>query len=199
MQQNFAAALSAAFFDHVRDAPFGGRLSQPQVDGLNTLAAAWIKYGDGDLHKLAYVLATAFHETAETMQPIYERGSRSYFDRYEPGTAAGRALGNTYPGDGYLFRGRGFVQLTGRANYAKAGLALKEPLTRSPDLALGPDLAARIAVLGMMQGWFTGKKLGDYIRPGSVDYVNARRVINGTDRASTIALYAANFERALKA
>ena len=47
-------------------------------------------------------------------------------------------------------------------------------------------------------GDFTGKKLSDYIKPGSVDYVNARRIVNGTDCAEQIADYASKYEDALK-
>lgn len=183
------AALSAAFFDHVRDIPFGGRLSQPQVDGMNILASTWARDGDGNAQKLAYILATAFHETAETMQPIAEYG---------------RGAGHPYgvvDQTGKAPYGRGFVQLTWRQNYEKADaeLGLGGRLAADYDLALEPDIAAKIAIMGMMQGWFTGKKLSDYIRPGSVDYVNARRIINGTDLAHTIAIYATNFDQALGA
>jgi hypothetical protein len=193
-----APALSAGFFNAIRSAPFGGRLTQRQVDGVNHLAAAWERNGDGDAAKFAYVLATAFHETAATMQPVRERGSKAYLAKYDTGKLA-HELGNTpaADGDGQLYAGRGFVQLTGRANYERAGKVLGFDLIKTPDLALDPEIAALIAILGMMHGWFTGKKLGDYIRPGSVDFVNARRIINGTDKAQQIAVYAANFQHAL--
>lgn len=184
-----AGSLSAAFFDAVRHAPFGGSLSQSQVDGINALAAAWGHDGDADRHKLAYVFATAFHETWRTMQPVAEVGH-----------------GNGHPyglvdSSGKAPYGRGLVQLTWRVNYLRADhdLNLGGRLAADYDLALEPDIAAPIAVKGMLEGWFTGKKLADYIRPGSVDYVNARRVINGTDMAETIALYAGSFQRALSA
>lgn len=188
---------SAAFFAASRTAPFGGSLSQSQVDGINALLNAWASLGDGDNRKLAYVLATTFHETAQTMQPIYEEGSRDYFNKYEPGTPLGKELGNTIRGDGFLFRGRGFVQLTGRANYLKAGRALALDLAGTPDLALELSVAARVAFRGMTEGWFTGKKLGDYFTPTACDYLDARRIINGTDQAGKIAVYAKQFDVAL--
>jgi putative chitinase len=146
----------------------------------------------------AYVLATSFHETEYTVTPIYEHGERAYFDKYEPGTPIGRRLGNTQPGDGFRYRGRGYVQLTGRANYEKAGRIIGVDLVNNPDLALDPKIAARILVAGMVSGWFTGKKLSNYIDLQHSDFVNARRIINGTDRANTIALYAQQFDMLLK-
>ncbi|PBB75217.1 hypothetical protein CK227_10520 [Mesorhizobium sp. WSM4308] len=145
----------------------------------------------------AYVLATAYHETAHTVKPIYERGAKAYFNKYKPGTKIGKALGNSVKGDGYLFRGRGYVQLTGRANYARAGKELAIDLLRQPDLALLSANAAQIIVLGMVEGWFTGKKLSDYINSAKSDFANARRVINGTDKADLIAGYAKQYDTLL--
>ena len=64
-----------------------------------------------------------------------------------------------------------------------------------------PDkaLAAQVMFAGMSQGWFTGKKLSDYFKDGKADWKNARRIINGTDKADTIAGYGKAFYRALQA
>lgn len=59
--------------------------------------------------------------------------------------AYGNRMGNLSPGDGWAFRGRGIVQLTGRAEYRAAGAALGLPLEARPDLAVQPPVAARIA------------------------------------------------------
>jgi hypothetical protein len=67
------------------------------------------------------------------------------------------------------------------------------------NLALVASTSALITVGGMRDGDFTGMKLSDYIKPGSVDYVNARRIVNGTDRAEQIAGYAEKYEEALRA
>lgn len=150
------------------------------------------------LQQTAYVLATAKWETAHTMQPIHERGARAYFDKYEPGTNIGKVLGNKERGDGYLYRGRGFVQLTGRMNYGRAGAMLALDLLGKPDLALEPAAAAHIITQGMAEGWFTGKKLADYIGPPGADYRNARRIVNGTDKAAEIAAIAVEYEAALR-
>lgn len=182
-----------AFYKAVRPM-FGGAISQKQVDGIEALLAA--TEGLPITHR-AYLLATSKHETSDTMQPITEYGGRRYFDKYDTGKLA-KALGNTpeADGDGFKYRGRGYVQLTGRANYAKAGDWLKLDLLGNPYLALQPTIAAQILVRGCCNGWFTGKKLSDYL-PG--DYINARRVVNGTDKADLIAGYARGFEAALVA
>jgi len=179
--------MNAAFFAGVRPL-FGGSLSQSQVDGINTIIKAFNERGDGDRRHLAYLLATAKHETADTMAPIHERGTKAYFDKYEPSTKIGKALGNTAPGDGYRYRGRGFAQLTGRGNYRKFGIE------DQPDKALDPEIAANILVIGCLKGWFTGKALGDYEA-----FRDMRRVVNGTDKADLIAGYAEAFLRALNA
>jgi putative chitinase len=175
------------FFDHVR-ASFGN-LGQGQVDGFNALLNAWDLDGDGDQHKLAYVLATAWHETAATMQPIAEYGHGAGHD-YGVADFTGKSP-----------YGRGYVQLTFRANYVKADdkLNMGGRLAANYDLALDPHVAGPIIVLGMMQGWFTGKKLGDFISATYVDFTQARTIVNGLDRASLIAGYAVSFASALTA
>lgn len=185
----------AAFYDAVRSSLFGNRLSAGQVDGMNVILREWQQSGSGNDRQLAYVLATVKHETANTMQPITEYGGRSYFDKYD-----GRAdLGNTQPGDGFRFRGRGFVQITGRNNYERMGKRLGIDLVNNPDMALKPDIAAQLLTIGMTEGIYTGKSLSDYIGATRCDYVNARRIVNGTDRAQLIAGYAKQFEAALQA
>lgn len=183
------------FFDVVR--PLFGKLNQQQVDSFNRVFES---YPEGVLViHMAYAMATAFHETAATMQPITEYGPKSYFNKYEPGTKIGKNLGNTQHGDGYKYRGRGFVQLTGRANYVKAGKKLEIDLVGNPDLALDFDHARHIMRAGMDEGWFTGKKLDDYLTKDKTDYRNARRIINGMDCAEKIAGYAKTFEEGLEA
>lgn len=201
--------MNATFYAGVRSSVFGGSMTQGQVDGCEVITKAWEKYGDGDTQKLAYLLATAFHETARTMQPIYERGNGDgpdadkwddYLEKYDTGKLA-KALGNSpeADGDGVLYAGRGYVQLTGLANYKKASAKLGVDLVKSPAKALDPDIAARILISGCMGGWFTGKRLHDYIDNGTASYIGARRVVNGQDKAKLIAGYAVHFEHALEA
>lgn len=146
----------------------------------------------------AYMLATTWHETAFTMQPIDEYGSNAYFEkRYGYTTKVGRTLGNRKPNDGILFHGRGYVQLTGRNNYARVGDQLKVDLVSNPNLVKSPEIAYQVMSQGMIRGWFTGKQLSDYINGSKCDYVNSRRIINGTDKAQQIAKYAKIFEAPL--
>lgn len=132
----------------------------------------------------AYVLATAYHETAHTMNPVVE----AYWC-----SEAWREKNLRY----YPWHGRGYVQLTWERNYVKAGKAIGVDLIADPSLAMIPKNAAAILVEGSAQGWFTGKKLADYIDGVNCDFVNARRVINGKDRAGLIAEYAHAYDAAL--
>lgn len=184
--------MNADFYNAVRSRLADGKLSQSQVNAFEAIDAAWAKYGDGDNRKLAYVLATAWHETGrfKWLKEIW--GPTAAQKRYE-----GRAdLGNTVAGDGARFMGRGLVQITGRRNYTDWGRRLGLDLLKEPQLAEHLDVAARILVEGMMKGTFTGLKLADYIG-AKADYKEARRVVNGTDKASLIAGYAVKFESAL--
>jgi len=143
------------------------------------------------LDHIAYIMATVSHESA--FAPIAEIGPREYFQRYE-----GRLdLGNTEPGDGYRFRGRGYVQITGRRNYTLFSKILGINLIDNPNLALVPDTAAHICVKGMKDGLFTGRKLSDYDRPTGYDFVKARAIVNDQDRADLIASYARHYRAAM--
>lgn len=196
------------FFEQVRATLFTGRLTQGQADGLTRILDAWeATHAAKDDRWLAYALGTAFHEVAFTMQPIHEFGGNAYFFRmYDRGSpsAARRAvaaeLGNTQAGDGVLFHGRGYVQLTGRRNYTKMGQTFGVDLTSSAaaaDRVLEAGLAAKIMFYGMEKGSFTGKKLGDSFNQTTEDWRNARRIINRLDMADVIASYARKFYAAI--
>lgn len=181
-----------AFYDTVKQ--LFGKLSQKQVSGFEEILAATEHL---PITHRAYLLATTWHETGKTMQPIREKGGAGYLKKYDTGNLA-KALGNTpeADGDGIRYAGRGYVQITGLANYKKASALVGLDLVSNPELALQPTVAAKILVDGCERGIFTGKKLSDYL-PG--DYREARRVVNGKDKADLIAVYAARFEKALTA
>lgn len=180
--------MDAAFFDAVRSSLYAGALSQTQVDSLEAIGQAWEQYGDGDNRKLAYILATAHHETGafKWLREIW--GPTAAQKRYE----GRKDLGNVQSGDGKKFMGRGFVQLTGRRNYTDWSKRTGLDLLKEPDLVMKPAVAARILVQGSMLGTFTGKKLGDYS-----SFTDMRRVVNGLDKAALIAGYAERFLAAL--
>lgn len=181
--------MSDKFFAAVRKMAEGGKLSQIQVDHLNRILAATTAM---PITHRAYILATAHHETGQFKWLREIWGPTAQQKRYE-----GRAdLGNTVTGDGKRFLGRGYVQITGRRNYTDWSKRLGLDLVAKPELAERPEIAAKILVEGMRLGTFTGKKLSDYL-PG--DYINARRIVNGTDKANLIAGYAKQFEAALSA
>ncbi|MGV2975691.1 glycoside hydrolase family 19 protein [Roseibium alexandrii] len=137
-------------------------------------------------NQAAYILATAYWETARTMKPVKEAYWLSEDWR--------RKNLRYYP-----WYGRGYVQLTWEANYKKAGNVLGVNFIADPDKLLEPENSARILVQGSMEGWFTGKKIPDYITLKKSDFRNARRVINGMDKASEIAKLARGYDEALKA
>ncbi|WP_246725642.1 glycoside hydrolase family 19 protein [Beijerinckia sp. L45] len=166
------------FFSAIRPKLFSS-LTQDQVDGFDQLIDVWEQsYSTSPIAYLAYCLATATWETGRTIQPIEE---------------VGKGRGTAYGPTG--FWGRGYVQLTWEANYKKAGTELGVDLVDNPTLALDPIIAAKIMYRGMLDGWFTSKKLSDYIPH---DPVEARRIINGTDHAQTIAGYYDVYLSALK-
>lgn len=177
------------FFVSVRASLFGGRLTAGQVQGMEAKLQAFREAGYSPAHA-AYALATSFHETAKRMLPVREGLNVS--DSW-------RARNLRY----YPYYGRGDVQLTWLINYQRADreLGLGGKLVQNLDLALDPDISAKVMTLGMKEGWFTKKKLSDYLPAtwGTTDqFVQARKIINGTDRAADIAAYAIKFQQALK-
>lgn len=154
----------AKFFQGIRKV--FGKLDQKQVDGITAILDEWDRRGLKDMRCLAYMFATAKIETAHTMQPITEMGGLKYLKskRYWP------------------WVGRGWVQLTWEYNYRKAKQKTGADLLSNPELALNLAIATKIMFDGMAEGWFTGKKLGDYFNNQKTDWVNARKIINGRDR-----------------
>jgi hypothetical protein len=169
------------YFPLVRKRPFGGSLSQKQVDGQNAILARW-ELGPGlineDPRHIAFALATTFHETSKTMQPIEEYGKGS-----------GMKYGKPDPETKQVYYGRGFVQLTWRENYARAtqelGLVGEDDLEWHAARALDPEIAAVVMFRGMSEGWFrTGndgkpETLKKYFSELRDDPYNAREIING--------------------
>lgn len=182
-------------------AALGYPITSDRREGIRAIVSA-AEEADVTDPQLAYILATAWHETAHTFQPIGEYGGVEYkrrrYDVTGDNPSRARSMGNDEPGDGVLYAGRGYVQLTWKNNYEKAGNKIGVDLVNEPERALETDVAAAILVFGTIGGWFTGKKLGAYVNDTKTDYVGARRVVNGTDQAEKIASYAKSIETALR-
>ena len=186
------------FFDEVRKDLFHGSLTQSQVDEMEYILGIWEKHfeeanpRDGT-NWLAYALASFFHETAETMRAIEEYGKGS-----------GKSYGQPAGPYGQKYYGRGHIQLTWHDNYKKGERYLKErygvdaPLEKEPHRMLHGETSALVSFDGMIHGWFTGVGLPKYFNGTTEDPVNARRIVNGTDRADLIAGYYRKFKPALK-
>lgn len=141
------------------------------------IADECVRQGLGLDTQIAYVLATADHETNHTFKPVTEAywlpDPDAYLKKHHP--------------DYYPYYGRGFVQLTWKDNYAKYGRLLNKDLVGHPELALDPEIALFVLVHGFKVGTFTGRQLSDYVNAGKTDFRNARRCINGLDKADEIA------------
>jgi hypothetical protein len=159
------------FYSQIRATLVKGGLNQSQVDGFEAILDEWERRNLSDLRWLAYIMATAWHETAQRMQPIEEYGR-----------GKGKAYAPTY-------YGRGFVQITWERNYARLSDVIGVDLVTHPEKAMEMDNAIQILFEGMIDGLFTGKKLSDYFGK-SADWRGARAIVNGKDRAADIAGYA---------
>lgn len=216
----------AAFYAALRQRAsgvFGTSLSAKQVEGVEAILDEAQRRGTSLLH-LAAILAEAAHETGEKMQPISEnlnysaqRLTQVWPKRFPTLASAkpyannpqrlankvyGDRLGNTDPNDGWIYRGRGLAQITGKTNYAKFGIA------GTPDKASEMATAVRILFDGMEKGLFTGRKLADYdavlfVHPPipTFQYYASRSIINGdmAVNGKKIDTYGRAFEAALKA
>jgi hypothetical protein len=166
-----------AFFDIVRHSVFGGALTPNQVEGLNKiLDYRDEKYPAITEAQFAYILATAFWESARTMQPITELGTERYL-RAKP----------YYP-----WIGRGLVQVTWDYNYKKFGALHPEDMLKWPQ-------ALDALFRGMLDGMFTAHKLSEFVNAEKADFFHARKVVNGLDKAAVISTIALCFWKALQA
>lgn len=171
---------------------YSGSLTTFQFEGIQTIIEQWEQYGQlTDLRQLAYILATIKHETANTFRPIEEYGKgkgRPYYELI----------------NGHRYYGRGYVQLTWYENYLKMTKRLNQlgiecDLVNNPEEALKWDIASAITFIGMSEGQFTGKKLSDYFNEYDENPIDARKIINGKDKAKMIAGYYHEFNKALSA
>lgn len=183
----------------IKTSLFSGKLTSSQIEGIKFKLDAFDKFQISDFRWRAYMLATSYHETAKTMQPIEEWGKGA-------GKSYGKKIkqnGQPYTWPDQIYYGRGDVQLTWYENYEIMGKLLGIPLLEQPELALKPDVSARIMIEGMTRGKsnrgdFTGVSLENYFNEVKDDPVHARRIINGLDKANLIATYHNKFLTAIK-
>ena len=191
------ASASQAFFEK-----YGEQFEPLTDDGKSVLTRLFSLIEKDktmtDVRLVAYTLATIKWETGDSFKPITEIGSDEELEkRY------GGRFGNTEPGDGARYKGRGYLLLTGKTNYKlvneKLGLAgTDSDIVKNPEKVMDPEIAYRVAGAMMSQGLATGKKLGDFINTQDTDYTNARKIVNGLDHAEEIATSAKKFEQILR-
>jgi putative chitinase len=151
-------------------------LTDSQIDGIRSLIEEWNRYYSfADKRMLAYIIATVTWETNGSMQPVEEAGK-----------GKGLPYGIPDPSTGQTYYGRGLLQLTWKKNYQAIGDIIHVDLLNHPDLLLTQPYSSDAAIIGMMNGLFTGKNLSDYFNGNLEDWAGARRVINGMDKAQLI-------------
>jgi putative chitinase len=168
------------FFDTVRGSLFKGGLSQPEVNGMNAILDEW--------EKRSTQSTSAGWPTCSP--PPSTRRPHHAADR-EYGRGRGTKYATTY-------YGRGFVQLTWETNYAKASKVVGVDLVKFPDRALMLPDGATVLFDGMINGWFTGKKLADYISGATCDYERPPDHQRHRQGRSLIAGYAMSFQKAME-
>lgn len=176
------------FYQQIRDKGLFKTLTNQQVQSIDSILFEAEKQGVNDVRQLAYILATAYHECYNPkypqtrLTPIKEYGGEKYLKSKKY----------------YPYFGRGFSGLTWLYNYQKESQRLGIDLVNNPDLILDIPTAANSHVFCMKHGSYTGKKLSDYINDKKCDFLNSRRIINGTDKAELIMGYAQKFLECLK-
>ena len=128
--------------------------------------------------ELAQFLAQMEHESLD-FNKMKEIGKKTYFNKYDPrhNPKLASKLGNKNAGDGERYKGRGFIQLTGKTNYIDANNYLKKvnpkiDIVKNPDLAARPDVAAQIAI------WYWQEKVRPLVKDFS-DTTRVTKLING--------------------
>jgi hypothetical protein len=195
----------AVFFDEIRKGPFPGYLYEGQVEGLDAILNYWDQHRElKDIRWLAYLLGTAFHETARTIGPVRETLANTDEQAYQRlkryfGTV--KAYFRKHPETGFSYFGRGLVQLTWADNYIAMGKLLGVGLMffLGPGEVMTLKWAVPIIFEGMIRGSYVpGHCLPRYFHDGSAEWTSARYIVNGTDKRKLIAGYGQTFLAALE-
>ena len=188
-----------------RDQAIADRIASEYAKGERKTVAGTVRNllsemrrdGVTDLRQQADIMGQASLETTMGSDMIEHSAKNAYENRAD--------LGNTQKGDGDRYKGRGYIQITGRASYGYWSHRLGVDLIKHPDFAARPDIAAKIAVQGMRDGTFTGmtaagnlikgggKKLSDFFTSTKSDFFGSRQIVNGTDRAGELVQKATTF------
>lgn len=181
------------FFDQVRSNNLFKTLSVAQVESIEAILDQCQDHDVMDKRQIAYIFGTVKHETAGTMLPIEEYGrgvGRKYGKRVWMN-------GTPYMDVSHIYYGRGLCQTTWRDNYVALTKAAKKQdknwdFEHHPELLLQAEPSAWATVYAMKVGLYTGRQLSDYIG-AKTDFINARKIINGLDKAELIKSYAVKF------
>ncbi len=181
-------------FEYLRASVFGGAMPVSASEGVEAILDEWeLRHESQDDRWLAYVLATVHFETDQTFRPLKEDAARARRLAQNQRLAEGGAADEPDDEECQRYFGRGFVLLTWRENYAWVGRKIGVDLLDEPEKALNLDIASRIIISGMQDGWFTGERLSDYLNGDDEDWVGARRVIANMTKANLIASYARRY------
>lgn len=182
------------FFFQVKKSLFAGSLTASQLSGLTAILDEWeANHSQQDDRWLAYMFATGHLETGRKMQGVEEIGK----GKGRPYGSKIKHNGKQYNMPDKIYYGRGLVQLTWYENYEKAGKLIGKDLLNNPELALETSISVKIMFLGMINGWFTGAKLSRFFNETTEDWKNARKIINGLDKADLIADFARSYYAAI--
>ncbi len=169
------------FYIKLKDNGLFKAITQSQVDGIEAVLNEWQANAYTDIRWLAYELATIYHETAKTMQPVKEKGGLAYLKS------------KSY----YPYYGRDLLQTTWLQNYKKVKAFTGIDVVTNPDLIADLNTSAKVALHFMVNGLYTGVGLGKFFNARRNDPINARKIINGTDKAELIAGHYDRFLSAL--
>ena len=180
-------------FKELRTRLFRGSLTQSQVDGMADMLDVWEATAYTDLRWISYIFAGVYHEVGGLMQPVRE-GFKTNDEAARQHVAMLLARGiirydYAVPSHGFSWFGRGRIQNTHYRNYDALEKRFGIPFTKNPSLLLESKADAQVTIHGHVEGIWTGKKLSDYFNTKTSDPVNARRIVNGLDKATLIAGY----------
>lgn len=172
-----------------------GKLTQSQVNGFEAIFDEFERLEWTDKRHLAYILATIWHEVGKTMQPIEEYGKGR-------GLKYGKRVwydGRIYTDVPHIYYGRGLTQNTWRDIYLKLTKANAKgwDFVNNPDLLLKMEQSVWATFYAMHTGLYTGRKLSTYFNSTKSDAKNARKIINGLDKAELISGYYDKFLKSI--